>query len=54
MDAVDHFAGSEWKRSGMNTAVTREAVATPKLMDICCMVLAMVLALLVSSPVMSA
>jgi hypothetical protein len=37
----------EWKRSGIKNAVTSEAYATPKLIDICCMVLAMVLALLV-------
>ncbi len=38
--------GSEWKRSGMNTAVVSDAAATPKLIDICCIVLAIVLAML--------
>ncbi len=38
---------SESACSGMNMAVTREAVATPKLIAICWAVLAMVLALLV-------
>ena len=42
-------AGWRGSRSGMNTAVTSEAAATPKLIDICCIVLAMVLALLVSA-----
>src|ERR1017187_5207153 len=44
----------EWKRSGIKNAVTSGADATPKLIDICCMVLAMVLALLVSSTLTSA
>ena len=39
-------APSKWKRSGIKMAVTSEAAATPKLIDICCMVLAMELALL--------
>jgi hypothetical protein len=38
----------------MKSAVASPADATPKPMDICCMVLAMELALLVSSSVMSA
>ena len=38
----------------MKTAVTSEAAATPKLIDICCMVLAIVLALLVSPSATSA
>jgi len=41
----------EWKRSGMKKAVARDADATPKLMAICCMVLAIVLAPLVCSSV---
>jgi hypothetical protein len=36
------------KRSGTNTAVANEATATPKLIDICWMVLAMLLPMLVS------
>src|SRR5271165_3650601 len=43
-----------WKRSGMKNAVASDAVATPKLIAICCIVLAMVLALLVCSSVTSA
>jgi hypothetical protein len=38
----------------MNKAVTSEAEATPKLMAICCMVLAIELALLACSSVISA
>src|SRR6266699_3154317 len=38
----------------MKNAVASDAVATPKLIDICCIVLAMVLALLVCSSVTSA
>ena len=39
---------------GMNSAVVSPAAATPKLIDICCMVLAMELALLALSSGMSA
>jgi len=39
---------------GTKNAVVRPAVATPKLIDICCIVLAIELALLVSFSVMSA
>ncbi len=42
---------SDW---GTKYAVASEAVATPKLMDICCIVLAIVLALLVCWSEMSA
>jgi hypothetical protein len=38
----------------MKNAAASDAVATPKLIDICCMVLAMELALLVSTSVTSA
>jgi hypothetical protein len=38
----------------MNSAVVSEAAATPKLIDICCIVLAIVLAMLVSASWMSA
>jgi ribosome biogenesis GTPase len=48
------IAGLTWKRSGTNTAATKEAVATPKLIDSCCMVLAIVLALLASASATSA
>jgi hypothetical protein len=46
--------GFERKRSGIKKAAARDAVATPKPIDICCMVLAMELALLVCSSVTSA
>jgi hypothetical protein len=39
---------------GTKNAVVSPAAATPKLIDICCMVLAMVLALLASCSVTSA
>ena len=45
-----------WSGSGpgMKNAVASPAAATPKLIDICCSVLAMELALLVCASVMSA
>jgi uncharacterized protein YybS (DUF2232 family) len=43
-----------WNRSGTKHAVASDAVAMPKLIAICCMVLAMVLALLACSSVTSA
>ena len=46
--------GLECKRSGMKNAVASDAVATPKLIAICCIVLAMVLALLAWSSATSA
>src|SRR5215469_7281944 len=42
------------KRSGRNAAVTSDAVAAPKLIDICCRVLAIELAALACSSVTSA
>ena len=53
--AVDDIAaGVEWLRSGTKNAVVSEARATPKLIDICCMVLAIVLAMLVLASGISA
>ena len=56
VDPLDELTlAQEWKRSGMKQAVTRDAVATPKLRDICWAVLAaMVLAMLVSAGATSA
>jgi len=39
-------AAVEWNRSGMNNAAASDATATPKLTDICCVVLAIELAAL--------
>jgi hypothetical protein len=54
VDAVNHFPAVGVNASGNKNAVARPADATPKLMDICCMVLAMELALLVCSSLISA
>jgi hypothetical protein len=54
VDAVDYVRWRGMDRSGMKSALARPAAATLKLMDICCIVLAMEPALLVCSSVMSA
>ncbi len=41
VNSVDDFRRTRMKPVGNKYAVTSEAVATPKLIDICCMVLAM-------------
>ena len=54
VNAVNHLHRHRGAPLGTKKAVVRPAVATPKLIDICCMVLAIELALLVCSSVMSA
>ena len=44
MNSVDHLRRIRMEPVGMKKAVASDAVATPKLIDICCIVLAMVLA----------
>ena len=46
--------GCDRNRSGMKMAVASDAAATPKLSDICCIVLAIVLAMLASAAATSA
>jgi hypothetical protein len=53
VDAVNEFAELEWKRPGTKQAVVTAAIDTPKLIGICCIVLAIELALLVCSSLMS-